>query len=58
MPLDRTPFYQRLADIEKILRNASGIRTRIRMTVADMIVHQSHADCGRPADGPPPLDER
>jgi hypothetical protein len=58
MPLDRTPFYRRLADIEKILRNASGIRTRIRMTVADMIVHQSHADCGRPADGPPPLDER
>ncbi len=56
--LDRTPFYRRLADIEQSLRIASGIRTRIRMTVADMIVHQFTAHSGRPTDGLAPLDDR
>ncbi|MFZ7126086.1 MAG: hypothetical protein ACOWWM_08040 [Desulfobacterales bacterium] len=36
--LDRTPFYARMAQLEKALRSDSGIENRIRMTIADMIV--------------------
>jgi Fe-S-cluster containining protein len=37
-PLDRTPHYIALANLEKAVRNATGIRTSVRLTVAQMIV--------------------
>lgn len=37
-PLDRTPHYVALANLEKALRNATGIETPVRLTVAQMIV--------------------
>ena len=36
--LDRTPYYARLAGLEKSLRETTGINGKIRMTVADMLV--------------------
>ncbi|NOY70683.1 MAG: hypothetical protein GXP53_14550 [Deltaproteobacteria bacterium] len=36
---DRTPYYARLAGLEKSLRNATGINGKIKMTVADMLVY-------------------
>ncbi|MBC2737418.1 MAG: hypothetical protein HF981_23860 [Desulfobacteraceae bacterium] len=37
-PLDRTPHYIALANLEKVLRNATGIETPVRLTIAQMIV--------------------
>ena len=37
-PLNRTPHYIALANLEKALRNATGIETPLRLTVAQMIV--------------------
>jgi len=37
-PLDRTPHYIALANLEKALRNATGIETGVRLTIAQMIV--------------------
>lgn len=37
-PMDRTPFYQRLAIIEKTVRCAIGFTKKIRKTVSEMIV--------------------
>jgi hypothetical protein len=36
--LDRTPHYIALANLEKALRNATGIETGVRLTIAQMIV--------------------
>lgn len=36
---DRTPFYIKMAQIESELRKATGIQTRIKMTIAEMILH-------------------
>jgi len=35
---DRTPFYIKMASLEKDLKQAAGITTKIKMTVADMLV--------------------
>lgn len=35
--LDRTPFYARMAELEKGLRQATGYRLKIKMTVAEMV---------------------
>lgn len=37
-PLDRTPLYRDMAQLEKSLRHATGIDTPVRLTVAQMIV--------------------
>jgi hypothetical protein len=37
-PLDRTPHYIALANLEKALRIATGIETPLRLTIAQMIV--------------------
>ena len=37
-PLDRTPLYRGMAQLEKSLRHASGIEDPVRLTVAEMIV--------------------
>jgi Fe-S-cluster containining protein len=39
-PLDRTPFYSRMAALEKRLRETAGCTERIRLTVADMILRE------------------
>lgn len=38
--LDRTPLYTALADLERRLRQHTGVMTRIRMTVAEMLVDE------------------
>jgi len=35
---DRTPFYIKLASLEKDLKQAAGITTKVKMTVADMLI--------------------
>jgi len=35
---DRTPFYMEMASLEKELKQAAGITTKVKMTVADMLV--------------------
>jgi len=35
---DRTPFYVKMASLEKELKQAAGITTKIKMTVADMLI--------------------
>ena len=35
---DRTPFYVKMASLEKELKLAAGITTKVKMTVADMLV--------------------
>jgi Fe-S-cluster containining protein len=35
---DRTPFYIEMASLEKDLKQAAGITTKVKMTVADMLV--------------------
>ena len=35
---DRTPFYMEMASLEKQLKQAAGITTKVKMTVADMLV--------------------
>jgi hypothetical protein len=43
--LDRTPLYERLADVERRLRTRLAFHARVRMTVADMLVTlQPHLD--------------
>lgn len=37
---DRTPFYKRMAMLEKELREKSGITRKIKMTIAEMIVSE------------------
>jgi Fe-S-cluster containining protein len=37
-PMDRTPFYTRLAEIEKELRTETGFRQRFKKTTAEMLV--------------------
>ncbi len=37
LPFDRTPFYARMARLEKALRETLGVAERVRMTVAEMI---------------------
>ncbi|ACL01995.1 hypothetical protein [Desulfatibacillum aliphaticivorans] len=39
--LDRTPFYQQLAGLERELRQKTGFNQSIKMTVAEMLVKQS-----------------
>lgn len=39
--LDRTPLYTALADLEGRLRQHTGVMTRIRMTVAEMLMDES-----------------
>jgi hypothetical protein len=34
---DRTPFYRRMAELERGLRQASGYGFKIKMTLAEMI---------------------
>jgi Fe-S-cluster containining protein len=36
--LDRTPYYRRMAAVEKRLRLAIGLQTKIKLTVAEMIL--------------------
>jgi hypothetical protein len=36
--LDRTPFYKKMAVIEKKLRQEIGFTKRVKMTIADMIL--------------------
>ena len=38
IPFDRTPFYIEMVHLEKNLRQASGVRDRIRHTIAEMIL--------------------
>ena len=38
IPFDRTPFYKEMAALEKELRQATGIKGKFRLTVAEMIV--------------------
>jgi len=38
---DRTPFYVKMASLEKELKQAAGITTKIKMTVADMLIPES-----------------
>ena len=46
-PLDRTPLYSAMAMLEKSLRRASGIESRVRLTIAEMIlVFEDQADAG------------
>ena len=43
--LDRTPFSERLADIERRLRTRLAFHARVRMTLADMLITlQPHLD--------------
>jgi len=35
---DRTPFYIKMASLEKDLKQAAGITTKLKMTVADMLI--------------------
>lgn len=35
---DRTPFYIKMAALEKDLKQAAGITTKVKMTVADMLI--------------------
>ena len=35
---DRTPFYMEMASLEKELKQAAGITTKVKMTVADMLI--------------------
>lgn len=35
---DRTPFYLKMASLEKELKQATGITTKVKMTIADMLV--------------------
>ena len=37
-PLDRTPLYTAMAMLERSLRQASGIETPVRLTIAEMIL--------------------
>ncbi|MEE4355971.1 MAG: YkgJ family cysteine cluster protein [Desulfococcaceae bacterium] len=39
IPFDRTPFYIRLAKLESDLKQAIEIKEKIKMTVAEMIIH-------------------
>ena len=46
-PLDRTPLYSAMAMLEKSLRQTSGIESRVRLTIAEMIlVFEDHTDAG------------
>jgi hypothetical protein len=45
-PLDRGPHYTALARLESEFRNAVGFRTRIRLTIAEIV-------CAWPAAGGP-----
>ena len=38
---DRTPFYIKMASLEKDLKQAAGIVTKVKMTVADMLIPES-----------------
>ena len=38
---DRTPFYVKMASLEKELKQAVGITTKLKMTVADMLIPES-----------------
>ena len=38
---DRTPFYFEMAKLEKELKRAAGLDGRIKMTIAEMIVHKA-----------------
>jgi len=35
---DRTPFYIKMASLERDLKQAAGITTKVKMTIADMLV--------------------
>ena len=35
---DRTPFYRQMAELEKSLRSTTGLQTKIKMTIAQMIL--------------------
>ena len=35
---DRTPFYMEMASLEKELKQAAGITTKVKMTIADMLI--------------------
>jgi hypothetical protein len=37
-PLDRTPFYRKMARLENRLRDSLGFRSRLKMTIADMLL--------------------
>jgi Fe-S-cluster containining protein len=37
-PLDRTPLYSAMAMLEQSLRRAAGIESRVRLTIAEMIL--------------------
>jgi Fe-S-cluster containining protein len=41
--LDRTPFYRQMAELEKKLRSALGLQTKIKMTIAQMILSLSES---------------
>jgi Fe-S-cluster containining protein len=45
-PLDRTPLYRRLAEIEMAVRQYLAFRSKIRLTIAQMICHfpEDHDD--------------
>jgi Fe-S-cluster containining protein len=38
IPFDRTPLYQELADLEKAFRLETGLRFKMKMTIAEMLV--------------------
>jgi Fe-S-cluster containining protein len=38
---DRTPFYMQMASLEKELKQAAGITTKVKMTIADMLIPES-----------------
>jgi hypothetical protein len=38
---DRTPFYIKMAALEKDLKQAAGITTKVKMTIADMLIPDS-----------------
>ncbi len=59
LPLDRSGIYNRLAGLERIVRQASRFHAPVRMTVADMVLAIANDTAAKPpADGELPLAGR
>ena len=46
VPLDRTPLYMEMADLERRLRSQLGYHQKIKMTVAEIILDDTFSDGG------------
>ena len=55
-PFDRTPLYRELAELEKTFRQKTGIVTKMKMTVAEMLMDCFKLPATTKKMMPPPID--